>query len=61
MYCQHFEFSNLRHPFSIFVLNELEYYRVSFGPIHPQGLARILHYEFLCRSLRFDPSLLSFG
>ncbi|MFS7967591.1 hypothetical protein Hanom_Chr09g00787511 [Helianthus anomalus] len=28
--CRHFEFSNLRHPFSTFVLNVLEYYRVSF-------------------------------
>ncbi|KAF5820847.1 hypothetical protein HanXRQr2_Chr01g0006851 [Helianthus annuus] len=35
LYCRHFEFSNLRHPFSIFVLNALEYYRVSFGQIHP--------------------------
>ncbi|KAM0040088.1 hypothetical protein Hdeb2414_s0012g00389711 [Helianthus debilis subsp. tardiflorus] len=48
MYCQHFDFSNLRHPFSNFVLNVLEYYRVSFGQIHPQGLARVLHYEVLC-------------
>ncbi|KAJ0525526.1 hypothetical protein HanHA300_Chr09g0313061 [Helianthus annuus] len=38
LYCRHFEFSNLRHPFSLFVLNVLEYYRVSFGQIHPQGL-----------------------
>ncbi|MFS7987403.1 hypothetical protein Hanom_Chr11g01022251 [Helianthus anomalus] len=60
MYCRHFEFSNLRHPFSNFVLNVLEYYRVSFGQIHPQGLARVLHYEVLCRSLGFDPSLWSF-
>ncbi|MFS7890044.1 hypothetical protein Hanom_Chr00s000006g01614121 [Helianthus anomalus] len=28
LYCRHFEFSNLRYPFSIFVLNVLEYYRV---------------------------------
>ncbi|MFS7967314.1 hypothetical protein Hanom_Chr09g00784321 [Helianthus anomalus] len=39
LYCRHFEFSNLRHPFSIFVLNVLEYYRVFFGQIHPRGLA----------------------
>ncbi|KAJ0520631.1 hypothetical protein HanIR_Chr10g0461521 [Helianthus annuus] len=45
LYCRHFEFSNLRHPFSLFVLNVLEYYRVSFGQIHPQGLARVLHFE----------------
>ncbi|MFS7996885.1 hypothetical protein Hanom_Chr12g01135161 [Helianthus anomalus] len=60
MYCQHFEFSNLHRPFSNFVLNVLEYYHVSFGQIHPQGLARVLHYEVLYRSLGFDPSLLSF-
>ncbi|MFS7965234.1 hypothetical protein Hanom_Chr09g00759771 [Helianthus anomalus] len=60
MYCRHFKFSNLRHLFSIFVLNVLEYYRVSLSQIHPQGLARVLHYEVLCRSLGFDPSILSF-
>ncbi|KAF5791212.1 hypothetical protein HanRHA438_Chr09g0403771 [Helianthus annuus] len=60
LYCRHFEFSNLRHPFSIFVLNVLEYYRFSFGQIHPQGLARVLHFEVLCRASGYDPTLLSF-
>ncbi|KAJ0745555.1 hypothetical protein HanPI659440_Chr10g0399911 [Helianthus annuus] len=60
LYCRHFEFSNLRHPFSNFVLNILEYYRVSFGQIHPLGMARVLHFEILCRSSGYDPSLLSF-
>ncbi|KAJ0693541.1 hypothetical protein HanPI659440_Chr15g0598301 [Helianthus annuus] len=60
LYCRHFEFSNLRHLFSIFVLNVLEYYRVSFGQIHPQGLARVLHFEVLCRACGYDPTLLSF-
>ncbi|MFS7952909.1 hypothetical protein Hanom_Chr07g00612421 [Helianthus anomalus] len=31
LYCYHLEFSNLRQPFSVFVLNVLAYYRVSFG------------------------------
>ncbi|MFS7913129.1 hypothetical protein Hanom_Chr02g00138201 [Helianthus anomalus] len=60
LYCRHFEFSNLRHPFSIFLFNVLEYYRVSFGQIHPQGLARVLHFEVLCRASGYDMSLLSF-
>ncbi|KAJ0626841.1 hypothetical protein HanHA89_Chr01g0018571 [Helianthus annuus] len=60
LYCRHFEFSNLRHPFSLFVLNLLEYYRVSFGQIHPKGMARVLHFEVLCRALGYDPSLLFF-
>ncbi|MFS7976343.1 hypothetical protein Hanom_Chr10g00891371 [Helianthus anomalus] len=60
LHCRHFKFSNLRHPFSIFVLNVLEYYGVSFGQIHPQGLARVLHFEVLCRGSGYDPSLLSF-
>ncbi|KAJ0753722.1 hypothetical protein HanPI659440_Chr09g0338931 [Helianthus annuus] len=59
LYCCHFEFSNLRHPFSIFVLNVLEYYRVSFGQIHPQGLARVLHFVVLCRASGYNPTLLS--
>ncbi|KAJ0766893.1 hypothetical protein HanLR1_Chr03g0082831 [Helianthus annuus] len=48
LYCRHFEFSNLRHPFSNFVLNIQEYYRVSLGQIHPQGLARVMHFESGC-------------
>ncbi|KAJ0636037.1 hypothetical protein HanOQP8_Chr17g0657411 [Helianthus annuus] len=60
LYCRHFEFSNLRYLFSLFVLNLLEYYRVSFGQIHPKGMARVLHFEVLCRALGYDPSLLLF-
>ncbi|KAM0040339.1 hypothetical protein Hdeb2414_s0012g00392651 [Helianthus debilis subsp. tardiflorus] len=60
LYCRHFEFSNLRHPFSIFVLNVLEYYRISFGQIHPRDLARVLHFESICRAAGSDSSLLSF-
>ncbi|KAF5798343.1 hypothetical protein HanRHA438_Chr07g0302251 [Helianthus annuus] len=44
--CRHFEFSKLRHPFSNF--------------IHPQGLARVLHFEVLCRASGYDHNLLSF-
>ena len=60
LFCRHFEFSNLRYPFSLFVLNILEYYRVSFGQIHPLGLARVVHFEVLCKALGYDPSLLMF-
>ncbi|KAJ0493750.1 hypothetical protein HanIR_Chr12g0589621 [Helianthus annuus] len=60
LYCRHFQWSNLRYPFSFFVLNLLEYYRVSFGQVHPKGMARILHFEVLCRALGYDPSLLLF-
>ncbi|KAJ0765678.1 hypothetical protein HanPI659440_Chr08g0306191 [Helianthus annuus] len=60
LYCRHFEFSNLRHPFSTFVLNVLEYYRVSFGQTHPKGMARVLHFKVLCRASGYDPSLLLF-
>ncbi|KAM0046844.1 hypothetical protein Hdeb2414_s0009g00321351 [Helianthus debilis subsp. tardiflorus] len=55
-----FEFSNLCHPFSIFLLNVLEYYRISLGQLHPQGLARVLHFEVLCRASGYDPTLLLF-
>ncbi|KAJ0614425.1 hypothetical protein HanIR_Chr02g0062311 [Helianthus annuus] len=60
LYCRHFEIFNLRHPFSTFVMNVLEYYRVSFGQIHPKGMARVLHFEVLCRASGYDPSLLLF-
>ncbi|KAJ0565076.1 hypothetical protein HanIR_Chr06g0258571 [Helianthus annuus] len=60
LYCRHFQWSNLRYPFSFFVLNFLEYYRVSFGQVHPKGMARVLRFEVLCRALGYDPSLLLF-
>ncbi|KAM0008582.1 hypothetical protein Hdeb2414_s0022g00616051 [Helianthus debilis subsp. tardiflorus] len=60
LYCRHFEFSNLGHPFSTFVFNVLEYYRVCFGQLHPQGLTRGFHFKILCRVAGYDPSLLSF-
>ncbi|MFS7998815.1 hypothetical protein Hanom_Chr12g01158441 [Helianthus anomalus] len=60
LYYRHSELSNLRHPFSTFVLNGLEYYRVSFSQIHPKGLARVLHFEVLCRASGYDPTLLLF-
>ncbi|MFS7966161.1 hypothetical protein Hanom_Chr09g00770601 [Helianthus anomalus] len=41
LYCRHFKFSNFRHPFTIFVLNVLEYYRISFGQIQPHGLSKV--------------------
>ncbi|KAJ0530714.1 hypothetical protein HanRHA438_Chr10g0463931 [Helianthus annuus] len=31
-----------------------------FGQIHPQRLARVLHFEVLCRASGYDPILLSF-
>ncbi|KAJ0883304.1 hypothetical protein HanPSC8_Chr10g0419951 [Helianthus annuus] len=60
LYFRHFEFSNLCHPFSLFVLNVLDYCRVSFGQIHPKGMARVLHFEVLRRACGFDPSLFYF-
>ncbi|MFS7917718.1 hypothetical protein Hanom_Chr03g00192491 [Helianthus anomalus] len=60
LYCRHFEFSNLRHPYSVFVFNVIEYYRASFNQFHPQGLARVLHFEIVCRADGYDPSLFSF-
>ncbi|KAJ0644687.1 hypothetical protein HanOQP8_Chr16g0615171 [Helianthus annuus] len=60
LYCHHFVFSNLHYPFTIFVLNLLEYYRISFGQIHPHGFSRVLHFEILCRALGYDPSSLMF-
>ncbi|MFS7889904.1 hypothetical protein Hanom_Chr00s000005g01612441 [Helianthus anomalus] len=46
LYCRHFEFSNLRHPFSTF--------------LHPQGLTRVFQFKILCRAAGYDSSLLSF-
>ncbi|KAJ0810379.1 hypothetical protein HanPI659440_Chr01g0026381 [Helianthus annuus] len=60
LYYRHFEFSNLRYPFSVFLLNALEYYRVSLWQLHPHGVSRVIHFEVLCRALGYDPNLLMF-
>ncbi|MFS8035056.1 hypothetical protein Hanom_Chr17g01588541 [Helianthus anomalus] len=51
---------NLRYPFTNFFLEVLKYFRLSLGQLAPVGVARIMHFEILCRALSYEPSLLMF-
>ncbi|MFS8017696.1 hypothetical protein Hanom_Chr15g01383461 [Helianthus anomalus] len=51
---------NLRYPFTNFFLEVLKYYQLSLGQFAPVGVACIMHFEILCRALRYEPSLLMF-
>ncbi|KAF5813581.1 hypothetical protein HanRHA438_Chr03g0111291 [Helianthus annuus] len=51
---------NLRYHFTNFFLEVLKYYRLSLGQLAPIGVARIMHFEILCRALSYEPSLLMF-
>src|ERR1044071_2915025 len=57
VYTRQFDQGNLRYPFSTFFLNVLEYHRLSLDQLCPSGVARILHFEIVCRCLGHKPSL----
>ncbi|KAJ0821965.1 hypothetical protein HanPSC8_Chr16g0726411 [Helianthus annuus] len=51
---------NLRYHFTNFIFAVLKYYRLTLGQLAPVGVARIMHFEILCRALSYEPSLLMF-
>ncbi|KAK1425197.1 hypothetical protein QVD17_20544 [Tagetes erecta] len=57
LYTKHFEFSNLRIPFSIFFLSFLKAYRLNISQLSPFGAIKVTHFEIMCRALGGEPSL----
>ncbi|MFS8033116.1 hypothetical protein Hanom_Chr17g01565681 [Helianthus anomalus] len=41
-------------------LDALKYYLLSLGQLAPVGVARVFHFEILCRALSYEPSLIMF-
>src|ERR1044071_8353603 len=57
VYTRQFDQGNLRYPFSRFFLNVLEYHQLGLDQLCPSGVARIIHFEVVCRCLGHEPSL----
>lgn len=56
-YADHFRFCHLRLPCTRFLMHVLEVYQVHISQMHPLGLARVTHFEFVMRSLGRKPRL----
>ncbi|MFS7972187.1 hypothetical protein Hanom_Chr09g00841761 [Helianthus anomalus] len=45
---------NVRLPVTKFFLEFLEYYKIHISQLHPIGMARVRHFEFVCRTMRIE-------
>ncbi|PWA74268.1 transposase (putative), gypsy type [Artemisia annua] len=57
IYEAYLEFSGVRVPFSIFLLQVIYYFRVHLSQLVPIGLPKVILFELYCRSLGFAPYL----
>ncbi|KAK1425185.1 hypothetical protein QVD17_20531 [Tagetes erecta] len=57
LYTKHFDFSNLRIPFSSFFLSFLKAYRLNISQLSPFGAIKVTHFEIACRAFGGEPSL----
>ena len=55
LYEAYFEFSGIRVPFSTFLLQVLNHFRVHISQLVPIGLTKVILFEVYCRSLNFAP------
>ncbi|MFS7953485.1 hypothetical protein Hanom_Chr07g00619221 [Helianthus anomalus] len=57
LFWDYFADGNFRLPTTRFVLDVLDYYKFHISQLHPIGMVRIRHFEFLCRSMRIEPTI----
>jgi hypothetical protein len=57
LYSQLFSYSNVRVPFSRFLIKVLTFYGVHIAQCNPLGLGRVSHFEISCRAHGKSPSL----
>jgi hypothetical protein len=55
IYEAYLEFSGIRVPFSTFLLQVLNHFRVHLSQLVPIGLSKVILFEVYCRSLNFAP------
>ncbi|GKE52362.1 hypothetical protein Tco_1487518 [Tanacetum coccineum] len=60
MYTHFIEFANLRIPLSKFLLCILEYYHINLSQLSVIGVAKVSHFEIMCRVLGRDPTVGTF-
>ncbi|KAK1423329.1 hypothetical protein QVD17_18627 [Tagetes erecta] len=61
LYADFFRFCHFRVPVSKFCLHILEFYQLHISQIHPLGLVKLRHFEFVMRSLMKRPDPLLFN
>ncbi|GJU08828.1 hypothetical protein Tco_1125258 [Tanacetum coccineum] len=60
VYSRIFDSSGVRIPFSSFLLAVLKYFKVHISQLVPLGLAKVITFEVLCRSLDIEPTVTLF-
>ncbi|KAJ0634182.1 hypothetical protein HanOQP8_Chr17g0680171 [Helianthus annuus] len=55
-----FSLGNFRLPVTKFFFDILAYYRFHISQLHPIGMARVRHFEFVCCTMLIEPMLLDF-
>ncbi|MFS7905762.1 hypothetical protein Hanom_Chr01g00051481 [Helianthus anomalus] len=48
---------NFRLPATKFFLEILEYYKFHISQMHPIGMVRVRHFEFVCRTMHIEPTV----
>ncbi|KAJ0575917.1 hypothetical protein HanPSC8_Chr05g0195011 [Helianthus annuus] len=49
--------SNFRLPVTNFFLDILDYYKFHISQMHPIGIVRVRHFEFVCRTMHIEPTV----
>ncbi|KAF5823371.1 hypothetical protein HanRHA438_Chr01g0038581 [Helianthus annuus] len=55
LFWEYFADGNFRLPVTKFLIEVLSHYRFHLSQLHPVGLVRIHHFEFLCQSMGIQP------
>ncbi|KAF5809482.1 hypothetical protein HanXRQr2_Chr04g0157661 [Helianthus annuus] len=55
LFWDYFADGNFRLPITKCLLEVLGYYRFHLSQLHPMGMVRIRHFEFLCQSMGIEP------
>ncbi|KAM0041341.1 hypothetical protein Hdeb2414_s0011g00365221 [Helianthus debilis subsp. tardiflorus] len=57
LFWDYFAKGNFRLPVTRSSLEILAYYKFHISQMHPIGMVRIRHFEFLCRSMHIEPTV----
>ncbi|MFS8024435.1 hypothetical protein Hanom_Chr16g01463211 [Helianthus anomalus] len=60
LFWDYFSEGNFRLPTTKFFLDILNYYKFHISQLNPMGMVRIRHFEFLCRSMHIEPTVVHF-
>ncbi|GJW92404.1 hypothetical protein Tco_0169957 [Tanacetum coccineum] len=55
VYTRFFEYANFRLPLSTFLVNVLKHYRIHISQLYVISVAKVSHFEILCRVHGFEP------